>query len=80
MKCGEQFNIINISVKVKFKYPNGRGEIANFHFSNYKSIETLSYHSKKKQLDTDNKNITVIEGNVILSKCAKFLLQPPNGF
>ena len=40
---------INISVK-KSIIPNETAEIANFHFSHYKSMETLSFHSNASSL------------------------------
>ena len=60
--------------KKKSNIPNDLAEIVNFHFSHYKSMETLSCHSNDR-----NKNITFVEGN-ILSKYAKFWLHPPYGF
>ena len=69
---------INISVKKK-KIPNETAENANFHFSHYKSMETISYHSNQSSYPTRIKNITFVEGNV-LSKYAKFQLHPPYGF
>ena len=58
--------------------PNETAEIANFHFSHYKSMETLSSFEQRKQLEKDNKSITFVEGNV-LSKYAEFQLHPPYG-
>ena len=51
----------------------------NFHFSHYKSMETLSCHSNQSSYPTEIKNITFVEGNV-LSKYAKFQLHPLYGF
>ena len=65
---------INISVK-KSNIPNDVEEIVNFHFSNYKSMETLSYHSNQSSYPTKIKNITFVEGKA-LSKYAKFRLHP----
>ena len=59
--------------------PNQTAEIANFHFSNYKAIETISYHSNQSSYPTGIKNKTFVEGNV-LSKHAKFQLHSPYGF
>ena len=38
--------------------PNGSAEIANFRFSHYKSMETLSCHSNQSSYPTVTKNIT----------------------
>ena len=56
--------------------PNDLAEIVNFHFSHYKSMETLSCHGNLSSYLTGIKNITFVEGN-ILSKYAKFWLHPP---
>ena len=69
---------INISVKKKSNIPNDLAKIVNFHFSHYKSMETLSCHCNQSSYPTEIKNITFVEGNV-LSKYAKFRLHPPNG-
>ena len=71
---------INISVKIS-NIPNDLAEIVDFHFSHYKSRETLSYHSNQSLYPTEIKknNITFVEGN-ILSKYAKFRLHPQYGF
>ena len=72
---------INISVK-KIIYPQWLGkncQFVNFHFSHYKSMETLSCHSNQSSYPIKIKNITFIEGNV-LSKYAKIWLHPPSGF
>ena len=61
------------------KYPHDLAKIVNFHFSHYKSMETLSCHSNQSSYPTEIKNITFVEGNVI-SKYAKFRLHPPYGF
>ena len=53
--------------------------IVNFHFSHYKSMETLSCHSDQSSYPTKIKNITFVEGNV-LSKYAKLWLHPLYGF
>ena len=65
--------------KKKSNIPNDLAEIVNFHFSHYKSIETLSCHSNQSSYPTKIKNITLVEGNV-LSKYAMFRLHPPYGF
>ena len=68
---------INISVKIKFYYP--LWDSRNFHFSHYKSIETISCHSNQSSYLTEIKNTTFVEGNV-LCKYAKFQLHSPYGF
>ena len=70
---------INISVKKISNIPNDLTEIVNFHFSHYKSMETLSCHSNQSSYPTEIKNITIEEGKV-LSKYAKFRLHPLYGF
>ena len=57
--------------KKKSNIPNDLAKIVNFHFSHYKSMETLSCHSNQSSYPTEIKNITFVEGNV-LSKYAKF--------
>ena len=60
--------------------PKDFAEIVNFHFSHYKTMETLSYHSNQSSYLTKiKKNITFVKGNV-LSKYTKFRLHPLNGF
>ena len=71
---------IKISVKKNSNTPNDSEDIVNFHFSNYKSMEIISYLYHSNQfLSARNKNITFVEGDV-LSKYAKFQLHPPYGF
>ena len=70
---------INISVKEISNIPNDLAEIVDFHFSHFKSMETLSYHSNQSLYLTEKKNITFVEGN-ILSMYAKFRLHPQYGF
>ena len=65
--------------KKKSNIPNDLAEIVNFHFSHYKSMETLSCHSNQSSYPTKIKNITFVEGKV-LSKYAKFRLHPLYGF
>ena len=60
--------------KKKSNIPNDLAEIANFHFSHYKSMETLSCHSNQSSYPTKIKKITFVEGNV-LSKHAKFFCE-----
>ena len=43
---------ISISVKTKTNIPNDLAEIVNFHFSHYKSMETLSCHSNQSSYPT----------------------------
>ena len=52
---------------------------ANFHFSFYKSKETLSCQSNESTWATTIKNIFYVEANV-MNKYAKFQLHPPHGF
>ena len=70
---------INISVKKNSIIPYETVEISNFHFSHYKSIETISLHSNQSSHPPGLKNLTFVEGNV-LCKYAKFQLHPPYGF
>ena len=65
--------------KKKSNIPNDLAEIVNFHFSHYKSMETLSCHSNQSSYPTGIKNISLVEGN-ILSKYVKFRLHSPYGF
>ena len=63
--------------KTNSNVPNETTEIANFHFSHYKSKETICYHSNQSSYPTGIKrNITSEEGNVL----GKFQLHPPYGF
>ena len=52
---------------------------AYYHFSLYKSMETLSCHSNKSTWATAIKNIIFVEANVI-NISAKFQLHPTYGF
>ena len=72
MKCEELFNKHSI-------IPNETVEISNLHFSHYKSMETISCHSKQSSYPTGIKNKTFVEGNV-LCKYAKFQFHPPYDF
>ena len=65
--------------KKKLNIPNDLTEIVNFHFSHYKSMETLSCHSNQSSYPTGIKNLFFVEGN-ILGQYAKFRLHPPYGF
>ena len=58
---------------------NDLAKVVNFHFSHYKSMETLSCHRNQSSYPTGIKNITFVEGNVF-SKYAKFQLHTPYGF
>ena len=58
---------INIYVKKKSNIPNDLAKIVNFHFSHYKSMETLSCHSNQSSYPTEIKNITFVQGNVLAS-------------
>ena len=51
--------------------PNDLAEIVNFHFSHYKSMETLSCHSNQSSYPTKIKKITFVEGNVLSKKIFK---------
>ena len=56
---------MNINIYVKsLNIPNDSGEIVNFHFSHYKSMENISCHSNQSSYPTGTKNIC-------------FLLSPP---
>ena len=59
--------------------PNDLAENVNFHFSHYKSMETLSCHGNRSSYLTEIKNKTFVEGNV-LRKYAKLRLHPPYAF
>ena len=58
---------------------NETEEISNFHFSHYKSMETISCHSNQSSYLTGIKVIAFVEGNV-QCKYANFQLHPPNSF
>ena len=51
--------------KKKSNIPNDLAKIVNFHFSHYKSMETLSCHSNQSSYPTEIKNIAFVEGNVL---------------
>ena len=70
---------INISVKKKSNIFSETAETVNFQFSHYKSMGTLSCHSKQSSYPTGIKNTTFVEANV-LSMDAKFQLHSPYGF
>ena len=62
----------NISVEKKYSIiPYETVEISNFHFSHYKSIETISCHSNQSSHQPGIKNTTFVEGNVLCNN-AKF--------
>ena len=65
--------------KKKSNIPKDLAKIVNFHFSHYKSMETLNCHSNQSSYPAKIKNITFVKGNVP-SKYAKFRLQSPYGF
>ena len=65
--------------KKKSNIPKDLAEIVNFHFSHYKTMETLSCHSNHSTYPTEIKNITFVKGNV-LSMYTKFRLHPLYGF
>ena len=55
---------INSSVK-KSNIPNDLAEIVNFHFSHYKSMGTISFHSNQSSYPTGIKNTTYVEAKVL---------------
>ena len=68
---------IIISVKLVSNIPNGSADIVNFHFSHYKSMETIICHRTHSSYPTGIKSITFVEGNAV-SKYVKFQLHPTN--
>ena len=52
---------------------------ANFHFSHYKYMETLSCHCNESTWATTIKNRAYVEAN-FMNMYAKFQLQPPYDF
>ena len=76
-KCGKLFN--KHFVKKYSINPNETVEITIFHFSHYKSMETISCHSNQSSYPIEIKNMPFVEGN-ILCKYAKFQLHPFYGF
>ena len=56
MKCGVLLN--RHFCKKKKNIPNDAAEIVNFHYSHYKSMETISCHSNQSSFSTGIKNIT----------------------
>ena len=72
--------LLNKHFYKKSNVPIYLAEIVNFHFSHYKSMETLSCHSNQSSYPRKiKKNKNFVEGND-LSKYAKFRLHPPYGF
>ena len=69
----------NISAKLLSKYLHNTEINANFQFSHYKYMETLSCHCNESTLATTIKNILYVEDN-IMNIYAKFQLHPPYGF
>ena len=59
--------------------PNETAETVNFHFSHYKSMETISCHSNQSSYPTGIKNTIYVEDNVI-NMYAKYTLYPSYGF
>ena len=55
----------------KSNIPKDLAEIVDFHFSQYKTMESLSCHSNQSSYLTEFKNITFVKGDV-LSKYTKF--------
>ena len=67
---------------VKKIFQNTFSELAiktYFHFSHYKSVETLSCHSSESTWATAIKNLIFVEANV-MNVSAKLQLHPPYGF
>ena len=56
-KVAQNMDDYSISISVKTNIPNDLAEIVNFHFSHYKSMETLSCHSNQSSYPTKIKNI-----------------------
>ena len=52
---------------------------ANFHFTHYKYMETLSCHSNESTWATTIRNIIFVAGKV-MNIYAQFQLHPPYGF
>ena len=69
----------NISVKHLSKYLLWDSNKCLFHFSHYKSMETLSCHSNESTRATGIKNTPYVEPNV-MNIAAKFQLHPSYGF
>ena len=61
------------------KNKNETAEIANFHFSHYKSMETESCHSNQSSYLTGTKNNVFIEANA-RNMHAKYQLHKANSF
>ena len=58
VNCDKDYSI-NISVKKKIQIsPLRQKKIANFHFSHYKFMGTISWHSNQSSYPTGIKNIT----------------------
>ena len=69
----------NISVNFCQNICSGIAIKPYFHFSVYKSMETLSCHSIMHMSNGNKKNLLFVEANVV-NISAKFQLHPPNGF
>ena len=79
-KCGELFNKHFCKNKILLSLIIIKTvEISNFHFSHYKSMETISCPSNQSSYPTGIKYITFVDDNV-LCKYAKFQLHPPYDF
>ena len=63
--CMKHGRLLNKHFCKKSNIPNDLAEIVNFHFSHYKSMETLSCHSNQSSYPTEFKNITFVEGNIL---------------
>ena len=62
--------------KKKSNIPKALAEIVNFHFSHYKTMETLNCHSNQSSYPTEIKNITFVKDNVL----SKYTIHPHYGF
>ena len=77
--CLEEDYSRNISLKLLSKYFQSDGKKTYFHFSHYKSMETLNYHSNKSTWAMATKNTILVEANV-MKVSWKFQLHPPYDF
>ena len=50
--CMKHGGLLNKHFYKKSNIPNDLAEIVNFHFSHYKSMESLSYHSNQSSYPT----------------------------
>ena len=79
-KTYETWRTTQLMYRLKNVYiSNETAENVNFHFSQYKSMETISYHSNQSSYPTGMKNVIYVEANV-LGMYFKFQLHTLNGF